>query len=58
MKEKETLAELSKRFNLSPSKITKRKEEFIKNAFQAFERPADMSRKSFCEYMSLFPTFQ
>lgn len=41
MKEKETLAELSKRFNLSPSKIT----QFIKNAFQAFERPADNKRE-------------
>lgn len=45
MKEKETLAELSKRFNLSPSKITQWKEEFIKNAFQAFERPADNKRE-------------
>ena len=45
MKEKETLAELSKRFNLSPSKITQWKEEFIKNAFQAFERPVDNKRE-------------
>ena len=45
MKEKETLSELSKRFNLSPSKITQWKEEFIKNAFQAFERPVDNKRE-------------
>ena len=45
MKEKETLSELSKRFNLSPSKITQWKEEFIKNAFQAFELPVDNKRE-------------
>lgn len=36
---------LAKRYDVSPSKITEWKDEFLKNAAQAFERPADKSRE-------------
>lgn len=45
LKEQSTLPELAKQFNLAPSKITEWKEEFVKNASQAFERPADRDRE-------------
>lgn len=45
LKEKETLPELAKRFNVAPSKITVWKDEFVKNASQAFDRPSDNSRE-------------
>lgn len=45
MKERESLSELAKRFNVSPTKITQWKEEFMQNAFQAFEKPADNKRE-------------
>ena len=45
MKERESLSELAKRFNVSPTKITQCKEEFMQNAFQAFEKPADNKRE-------------
>lgn len=37
IKEKETVAELAKRFSVSPSKITSWKEELLANAGQAFD---------------------
>lgn len=45
MKERESLSELAKRFNVSPTKITQWKEGFMQNAFQAFEKPADNKRE-------------
>ena len=45
IKEKETLAALAKRFDISPSKITEWKDEFLKNASQAFEKPVDNKRE-------------
>ena len=45
IKEKETLAALAKRFDVSPSKITEWKDEFLKNASQAFEKPVDNKRE-------------
>ena len=36
IQEKETLAELAKRYEVSPSKITEWKDELLKNANQAF----------------------
>ena len=39
IKEKETVAELAKRFGVSPAKISQWKEEFLSNASQAFVRP-------------------
>lgn len=45
IKEKETVAVLAKRYDVSPSKITEWKDEFLKNAAQAFEKPCDKSRE-------------
>lgn len=40
IKESSTLAELAKRYEVSPSRITAWKEEFLSNASQAFDSPA------------------
>ena len=45
IQEKETLAELAKRYEVSPSKITEWKDELLKNANQAFEKPSDEKRE-------------
>ena len=45
IQEKETLAELAKRYNVAPGKITEWKDELLKNAGQAFEKPSDDRRK-------------
>ncbi len=45
IKEKETVAVLAKRYDVSPSKITEWKNVFLKNAAQAFEKPCDKSRE-------------
>lgn len=45
IKEKETVAVLAKRYDVSPSRITEWKDEFLRNASQAFENPADKSRE-------------
>lgn len=45
IKEKETVAELARRYEVSPSKITEWKDEFLSNAAQAFEKPSDKSRE-------------
>jgi transposase len=39
IKENSTIESLATRYELSPSKNTERKDEFLKNAFQAFESP-------------------
>ena len=44
IKESETIESLAKRYELSPSKITEWKDEFLKNASQAFEKPSDSKR--------------
>jgi len=44
IKENATLESLAKRYELSPSKITEWKDEFLKNASQAFEKPSDNKR--------------
>lgn len=44
-KEKETLAELAKRFDVSPAKISEWRDEFVKNASHAFENPESSSRE-------------
>lgn len=41
IKETASVQELAKRFEVSPSKISEWKEEFLRNAGQAFERPSD-----------------
>ena len=38
LQERETLAELSKRFDVHPNMIGKWKQEFLKNASQVFEK--------------------
>lgn len=45
IQEKETLAELAKRYEVSPIKITEWKDELLKNANQAFEKPSDEKRE-------------
>lgn len=45
LQEKETLAELAKRYSVSPGKITEWKEELLKNANQAFEKPSEDKRE-------------
>ena len=46
IKEKERLwLRWPKRFDVSPSKITEWKDEFLKNASQAFEKPVDNKRE-------------
>ncbi len=45
LKEKKTLAELAKRFDVSPTKITEWKDEFVKNASNAFEGPDSNNRE-------------
>ena len=44
IKENSTIESLAKRYELSPSKITEWKDEFLKNASQAFEKPSDSKR--------------
>lgn len=41
LKEKETLAELSKRFELHPTMIGKWKQDFLSRAGSVFEKPTD-----------------
>lgn len=45
IREKDTVAVLAKRYDVSPSKITEWKDEFLKNAALAFEKPAGKSRE-------------
>ena len=45
IKETSTIEELAKRFEVSPSKITEWKDEFLRNAGQAFERPSDNKKE-------------
>lgn len=45
LKEKESLGELAKRFDVSPAKITEWRDEFVKNASHAFETPESSSRE-------------
>ena len=44
IKENSTIESLAKRYELSPSKITEWKDEFLKNASQAFEKPSEESQ--------------
>lgn len=46
IQEKETLAELAKRYSVAPGKITEWKDELLKNANQAFEKPSDTAREN------------
>jgi transposase-like protein len=41
LKEKETLSELSKRFEVHPTMIGKWKQDFLSRAASVFEKPAD-----------------
>lgn len=41
LKEKETLAELSKRFEIHPTMIGKWKQDFVNRAASVFEKPAE-----------------
>lgn len=45
VKEKETVAELAKRYNVSPTKITEWKDEFLANAEQAFVKPTSNAKE-------------
>ena len=45
IKENETVAELAKRFEVSPGKIVEWKAEFLANAAQAFEKPTDSKKE-------------
>ncbi len=45
LKEKETVAELAKRYSVAPKKITEWKDEFLANAEQAFEKPANNEKE-------------
>ena len=45
IKERETLTELSKRFEVSPIKITNWKNEFLNNSDKAFENEAPSVKK-------------
>ena len=45
IKEKETVAELAKRYEVSPKKITDWKDEFLANAVQAFEKPVSNEKE-------------
>lgn len=40
IKERETMAELSKRFEIHPDVITKWKQEFLERSIEIFEKPA------------------
>jgi len=40
IKERETMAELSKRFEIHPNVITKWKQEFLGRSIEIFEKPA------------------
>ena len=45
IKEKETVAELAKRYEVTPGKIKEWKEEFLANAEQAFEKPVNNEKE-------------
>ncbi len=45
IKEKETIAELAKRFEVSTKKIVEWESEFLANSAQAFEKPADSKKE-------------
>lgn len=45
IQEDATVQELAKRFDVSPAKVTEWKDELLKNACQAFDRPTDHSRE-------------
>lgn len=42
LKERETLAELSKRFDVHPTIISKWKQEFLERAMFVFEKPSEV----------------
>lgn len=45
IKEKETVAELAKRYEVTPGKIKEWKDEFLANAEQAFEKPVNNEKE-------------
>ena len=45
IKEKETVAELAKRYEVTPGKIKEWKDEFLANAKQAFEKPVNNEKE-------------
>jgi transposase len=45
IKEKETLAELAKRYSVAPSKISQWKDELLNHAESAFEKPSTESKE-------------
>lgn len=45
IKEKETVAELAKRYEVTPGKIKEWKDEFLANAEQAFEKPVNNAKE-------------
>ncbi len=45
LKERESLAELSKRFELHPTMISKWKQEFLENSSEVFDRKASEPEK-------------
>lgn len=46
VKEQQSVNELAKRFDIAPAKVTEWKDEFIKNAAQAFEKPESNDRQA------------
>jgi transposase len=46
LKERESLAELSKRFEVHPNMISKWKQEFLENSSAAFEKEKDTSQET------------
>ena len=46
LKERESLAELSKRFEVHPNMISKWKQEFVENSSAAFEKEKDTSKET------------
>jgi transposase-like protein len=46
LKERESLAELSKRFEVHPNMISKWKQEFLENSSAAFEKEKDKSQEA------------
>ena len=46
LKERESLAELSKRFEVHPNMISKWKQEFVENSSAAFEKENDKSQEA------------
>lgn len=45
LKERESLAELSKRFEIHPNMISKWKQEFLENSSAAFEKEKDITKE-------------